>query len=134
MRRFLTFLLLLCAVLMNMYLIFYWKPVDNHYSEKKISEEVISHSKSIYKINKDEVLDKLTDTDKGELEKIIYKLSSFDIGKIKKYIQDDNEEMGIVNAFKVLKTRLSLKDYERIKDICSRFLDIDELEKKIIKK
>lgn len=130
MKKFLTYLLLLCAMIMNIYLIFYWQPIDNN-DEKKVSKEVTAYSKSLYKVNKDEALNELTDADKKDLDTIIYKLSAFDIGKIKNYSQDYDEEEGVINTFKLLKTRLSGKDYKRVKDICSMFLDIEELEKQL---
>lgn len=130
MKKFLTYLLLLCAMIMNIYLIFYWQPIDNN-DEKKVSKEVTAYSKSLYKVNKDEALNELTDADKKDLDTIIYKLSAFDIGKIKNYSQDYDEEEGVINTFKLLKTRLSGKDYKRVKDICSVFLDMEELEKQL---
>jgi len=131
MKRFFTYLLLICVVLMNIYLIFYWHPVDSTYIEDDISAEVTSYSKSLYKINKKNVLYKLEDKEKQELEVIIYKLSAFDIGKIESYIEDSDEDRGAINMFKLLKKRLSSEDYNRIREICVIFLDIDELEKQM---
>lgn len=131
MKRFFTYLILTSAVIMNIFLIFYWQPVDNMYLEDGVSEEVTTYSKSLYKINKDMALDKLEEKDKEELERIIYKLSAFDIGKIENYIQDSDEDKGLINTFKILKKRVSEEDYKKIKEICSMFLDIDELEKEI---
>lgn len=131
MKRFFTYLLLICVVLMNIYLIFYWHPVDSTYIEDDISAEVTSYSKSLYKINKKNVLYQLEDKEKQELEVIIYKLSAFDIGKIESYIEDSDEDRGAINMFKLLKKRLSSEDYNRIREICVIFLDIDELEKQM---
>lgn len=131
MKRFFTYLLLICVVLMNIYLIFYWHPVDSTYIEDDISAEVTSYSKSLYKINKKNVLYQLEDKEKQELEVIIYKLSAFDIGKIESYIEDLDEDRGAINMFKLLKKRLSSEDYNRIREICVIFLDIDELEKQM---
>ena len=131
MKRFCTYLILMAAILMNIYLIFYWYPIDGTYIKGDISKEVISYSKSIYKVNKKDVINKLQDNDKKELETIIYKLSAFDIGKIDNYIEDSYEDRGIINTFKIFKKRLSEEDYNRIKEICSMFLDINELEKQL---
>lgn len=131
MKRFFTYLLLICVVLMNIYLIFYWHPVNSTYIEEDISAEVTSYSKSLYKINKKNVMYQLEDKEKKELEAIIYKLSAFDIGKIENYIEDSDEDRGAINMFKLLKKRLSGEDYNRIREICAIFLDIDELEKQM---
>lgn len=133
MKRFFTYLLIMCIVLMNIYLMFYWHPVDSIYTENDISKEVISYSKSLYKTNKKNALYQLEDTEKKELEAIIYKLSALDMGKIENYIEDSDEDRGVVNIFKLLKKRLSGEDYNRIREICSIFLDIDELEKQMWK-
>lgn len=131
MKRFSAYLILMAAILMNIYLVFYWQPIKSTYIKNDVSKEVISYSKSIYKINKKDVINKLQDSDKKQLETIIYKLSAFDIAKINNYIEDSYEDRGIINTFKTLKKRLSEEDYKRIKEICSVFLDIDELEKQL---
>lgn len=131
MKRFFTYLLLICVVIMNIYLIFYWQPIDNTSIEEDMSVEVTSYSKSLYKINKKSVLYQLEDKEKKELETIVYKLSAFDIGKIENYIEDLDEDRGVINTFKLLKKRLSGEDYNTIRDICIIFLDVDELEKQM---
>ena len=56
--------------------------------QEKVSKETISYSKSVYKLDKGRVLEKLSSDDKKEFEKIIKKLSTIDIGKIKEYYEN----------------------------------------------
>jgi hypothetical protein len=131
MKRILIYLVLIFAVIANIHLMFYWEPQSKVVSQPKDSKEVVSYSKSIYKLEKGKILEKLSSNDKKDLEKIIKKLSAFDIGKIKEYYENFNDEEGVVNIFRLLKKRLTIEDYERIHEISASFLDFNSIEKKI---
>ena len=131
MKRILIYLVLICAVIANIYLIFCWEPQSKVAVQPKDSKEVVSYSKSVYKLEKGKILEKLSSNDKKDFEKIIKKLSTFDIGKIKEYYQDFNDEEGVINIFKLLRRRLTIEDYERIHEISDSFLDFNSIEKKI---
>ena len=109
MKRILIYLFLICAVIINIYLIFCWEPQSKVVTQEKVSKEAVSYSKSVYKLDKGKVLEKLSSDDKRDFEKIIKKLSTFDIGKIKEYYEDSNDEEGVVNIFKLLKKRLTTR-------------------------
>ena len=131
MKRILIYLVLICAVIANIYLIFCWEPQSEGVTQPKDSKEVVSYSKSIYKLEKGKILERISSNDKKDLEKIIKKLSTFDTGKIKEYYKDFNDEEGVVNIFRLLKKRLTIEDYERIHEISASFLDFNSIEKKI---
>jgi len=131
MKKNFIYLFLICVLITNIYLIFCWQPQNKVDVEEKLSKETISYTKSIYKLDKGKVLEKLSSDDKKEFKKIIEKLSTIDIGKIKEYYDDINEEEGVVNIFKLLKRRLAIKDYERIHEISSSFIDFNTIEGKI---
>jgi hypothetical protein len=131
MKRILIYLILICVVIANIYLIFFWQPQGKGVSQPKDSQEVVSYSKSVYKLEKGKVLEKLSSGDKKDLEKIIKKLSTFDMGKIKEYYEELDDEEGAINIFTLLKKRLTVEDYERIHEISASFLDFNSIEKKI---
>ena len=131
MKKKLIYLSLVCLIITNIYLIFYWDPQSKVVTKESVSKEAISYSKSVYKLDKGKALEKLSSDDKKEFKKIIEKLSTIDIGKIKEYYDDINEEEGVVNIFKLLKRRLAIKDYERIHEISSSFIDFNTIEGKI---
>jgi len=131
MKKILIYLILICVVIANIYLIFYWEPQSKVVTQPKDSKEVVSYSKSVYKLEKGKILEKLSSGDKKDLEKIIKKLSTFDIGKIKEYYEELDDEEGAINIFTLLKKRLTIEDYERVHEISASFLDFNSIEKKI---
>ena len=131
MKRNLIYLFLVCIVITNIYLIFYWEPQSKIVTQEEVSKETISYSKSVYKLDKGKVLEKLSSNDKRDFEKIIKKLSAFDLGKIKEYYEDSNDEEGVVSIFKLLKKRLTTEDYKRIHEISSSFLDFERINERI---
>lgn len=131
MKKFLTCLFLSCTVIANVYLIFYWQPENKVVGQEEASKEVVSYSKSLYKLEKENALQQLSPENKKEYEKIMKKLSAFDAGKIKEYYEYSDEEEGILNIFKLLKKRLTAEDYKKIQEISSVFLDIDRINEKV---
>lgn len=127
MKRILIYLFLIGAVITNIYLIFFWQPSSKIVAEQPISKEVVSYSKPVYKVDKEKVLERLSADDKREFDKIINRLSAFDIGKIKDYYEDSNDEEGVVNIFKLLKKRLTIEEYKRIYEISASFLEFDNI-------
>ena len=133
MKRIIIYLFLICAVITNIYLIFVWKPPGKVVEQQKITKDVISYSKSVYKVDKEKILERLSSDDKRDFDKIINRLSAFDIGKIKEYYKDSNDEEGVVNIFKLLKRRLTVEDYRRIYEISSSFVEFDNIKGEIKK-
>ncbi|EKQ50818.1 MULTISPECIES: hypothetical protein [unclassified Clostridium] len=131
MKRFIICLILLLTVIMNVYLVIYWEPQSKADISQEPSKEVVTYSKSIYKIDKERALEQLSNNDKKELENIIKKLSTFDIGKIKEYYNDSDDEEGIISIFKLLRKRLASEDYKRVEEISSSFLDIKRINEEI---
>ena len=133
MKRKLIYLFLVCILITNSYLIFYWEPQSKTIIQDEVSKQTISYSQSVYKLDKGSVLEKLSSDDKRDFEKIIKKLSAFDLGKIKEYYEDPNDEEGVISIFKLLKKRLTTEDYRQIHQISSSFLDLERIDT-IIKK
>ena len=131
MKRKLIYLFLVCIVITNIYLIFYWEPQSKIVTQDEVIKETISYSQSIYKLDKGSVLEKLSSNDKRDFEKIIKKLSAFDLGKIKEYYEDSNDEEGVVSIFKLLMKRLTTEDYKQIYQISTSFLDLERINQKI---
>lgn len=131
MKKILIYLILVFAIIINIYLIFCWQPQGKGVIKEQVSKETLSYSRSLYKIDKGKVLEQLSVEDKKDLEKILKKLSTFDMGKIKEYYEDSNEEEGIIDTFKLLKKRLTTEDYKRIEEIASSFLDIESINEEI---
>lgn len=131
MKKFLIYLFLTCTIIINIYFMFYWEPQNKTIIQEEVSKEVISYSKSLYKLNKEDALRQLSPDNKKELEKIIKKLSTFDMGKLQEYYEEPNEEKGIINIFTLLKKRLTTEDYKKIQEISSPFVDISRINEEI---
>ena len=134
MKKKLICLFSVCIVITNIYLIFYWDPQSKVVIQESVSKEAISYSKSVYKLDKGKALEKLSSDDKRDFEKIIKKLSAFDLGKMKEYYEDSNDEEGAVNIFKLLRKRLTTEDYKQIHEISSSFLDLERIDQGMKKK
>lgn len=133
MKKISIYLFLTLTIVINIYLIFYWDPQSKVVIQEEVSKEVVSYSKSLYKLDKEEILKQLSPDNKKEFERIIKKLSAFDMGKIQEYYEDPDEEEGIINIFALLKKRLTTEDYKRIQEISSPFVDISRINEKIKK-
>ena len=131
MKKNLLYLFSVCIVITNIYIIFYWEPQSKVVTQKEISKEAISYSQAVYKVDKGKVLERLSSDDKRDLEKIIKKLSAFDLGKIKEYYEDYNDEEGAISIFRLLRKRLTTEDYKQIHEISSSFLNLERIEEKI---
>ncbi len=131
MKKCLMYLVLVPTIIINMYFLLYWQPQNANDAREVSIQETVSYSKSLYKVNKEKALDQLSTDNKKELEKIIKKLSAFDIGKIKEYYEDTNENEDLIEVFKLLKKRLTTEDYKKVEEITSSFLDIQEINKRI---
>ena len=125
MKKVAIYLILVCAVIINIYLILYWEPQNTVINQEEVSNKTLSYSQSTYKLESRKVLDQLSSDDRKDFEKIIKKLSTFDIGKIKEYYENSNQDESIKSIFTLLKKRLTTEDYERMKKISYSFLDLE---------
>ncbi|MDR5587704.1 MULTISPECIES: hypothetical protein [Clostridium] len=130
MKRILTIIFMTFALLMNIYLIFYWQPKDAKaiITSNNDSVSVMSYSRSMYTVNKNTVMTILSEDDKKNLTRIVYKLSTSDIGKVEEAFNLEDENEGLMRAFKVFQTRLSTQDYIKLRGIFSKFIDIEVLD------
>lgn len=115
------------------------KVADKESSKKTSSEDTVSEnvkkdsanysgdSTPVFKVSKSKIKDKLTLSDKEKLLSVAAKLSAVDYEKINKYLQNGSDE-DIKNTIKLLKSRLSDKDYEKVKVVAEKFINMDVVE------
>lgn len=102
-------------------------------SKKESSENKENASNSakegmpVFKISRYKVKDSLTFTDKEKLLVIASKLSAVDYEKINGYLQKGSDE-DIKNTIKLLRERLSDKDYEKVREVAGKFINMDVVE------
>ncbi len=133
MKKICIYLFSIFIIVTNIYLIFFWQPQSKVINNDNTSKETISYNQTLFKVNKEKALEQLSSEDRKDFEKILKKLSTFDMGKIKEYYENENEEEGITNAFKLLKRRLSDEDYKKIEKISSSFIELDKVNEKMKK-
>ncbi|EHI97468.1 hypothetical protein CDLVIII_0743 [Clostridium sp. DL-VIII] len=132
MKKVCVYLLSIFIILLNIYLMFFWQPEGQIAASDTISKEIVSYNNgTVFKVDKEKALEQLSSEDRKDFEKILKKLSALDMGKIREYYEEDNEEEGITNAFKLLNKRLSDEDYKEIERISSNFIQLDKVNEKI---
>lgn len=116
------------------------KTADKEGSKKVSSEDTVSEnvkkdsanyskdSTPVFKVSRSAIQDKLTLSDKEKLLSVAAKLSAVDYEKINRYLQNGSDE-DIKNTIKLLKSRLSDKDYEKVKVVVEKFINMDVVEK-----
>jgi len=96
------------------------KNIKNEYAEEK----------PVFKVQTSQIIGSLTVKDKMRLFEIAQKLNVQDYIRIEKLLKSQNQKQGIIDALHLLKIRLSDKDYQKIRDIADRFIDMDVVDQK----
>ena len=81
----------------------------------------------MFKVSRAKINDSLTLSDKAKLLSIASKLSAVDYEKVRKYLESGADE-DVKNAIKLLKERLSEKDYDRVKEVAKKVINMDVVE------
>lgn len=81
----------------------------------------------VFKVAKCEVINKLSLKDKATLMYISRNLSKRDYETIQQELNSDDAKKGVSNAIKLLKEKLSQKDFDEIKEIASKVINLETL-------
>lgn len=106
---------------------------NNEYESASLryKEEVpveVAVQSSILKVEESEIEKTIPRDKKERLEGIVKKLSSVDLINIKEKFNKENKEEGFKEGFSIIRTRVSDKDYEEIKEILAEYIDFSVLE------
>ena len=139
--KFKYLMLIIITVFINMYLIFMWNPntnsedaaISTYKNESNISSDQLGEDsnklesgESLY-LNQINLLEDINEDDMKELNNILNKLSTSDLSKWIEVKQDENDE-NLIEFFKLIKKRMSPDDYEKVKRIIGKNLDVDRIE------
>ena len=108
--------------------------VDKRQEENKGEEEDITdypESAAVFKVESSKILENLSLSEKTKLLLLRRKISPVDYAKINNYLLDKNSTRGIIKTFSLLKERLSDEDYNEVKDIASKYINVDYIEEYI---
>lgn len=96
--------------------------LENNNFDNKENEQ------SVFKVAAWEIEDNLTATDKIKLLYISMQLGKEDYKKVEEYLYAKDAEDGVLKALKLLKEDLSKKEYEKVRKIAGKFIDMDAAE------
>jgi len=94
-------------------------------SESSIENENTEETASVFKVNREDIYSELSFYDKEKLILISTKLKIVDYQKINNLLQGDTDGTGVLSSLRILKDRLSKNDYSKIKEIFSKFINMD---------
>ncbi|NMM61532.1 hypothetical protein HBE96_02245 [Clostridium sp. P21] len=90
---------------------------DNLNSEKDLP---------VFKVSRSKIKDSLTIADKEKLLSVGSKLSAVDYEKVNQYLKNGSDE-DIKNTIKLLKQRLSDKDYGKVEQVVKKFINMESV-------
>ena len=133
MKKIIIFIIFIFTLIMNMSIALFWNPeINNKKDDEMQSTAVFSNTRPLCKADGVSLLEELDNTQSKEFDSILSPLSTFEIELVKEELNTCSEDE-IIKAFEKLKRRLPEKEYKRIEEILSPFIDIEELES-ILKK
>lgn len=97
--------------------------LENYYYDNKETEQ------SVFKVSTGDIKENLTTSDKIKLLYVSMKLGKDDYKKVEEYLYAKDAEDGVLKALKLLKEDLSKKEYEKVRKIAGRFIDMDAAER-----
>jgi len=102
---------------------------NNSYSYNKENSGQIQNKKdiSVFKVSKEKIIDNLSISDKVKIFSISKSLSHSDLNRLQNDINNNDEKRGISDAMYLLKAKLDNKDFNVVKDIASKFINLDSI-------
>ncbi|MFT5873903.1 MAG: hypothetical protein ACI8WT_002855 [Clostridium sp.] len=109
---------------------FYGDIGENDKSENSLESyyNYIENEQSVFKVSTGKIQENLTTSDKIKLLYMSMQLGREDYKKVEEYLYAVDAEEGVLNALKLLKEDLSKKEYEKVRKIAGRFIDMDAAE------
>jgi hypothetical protein len=107
----------------DIYLIKRADSLENYYYDNKENEQ------SVFKVSTGQIKEDLTNFDKIKLLHVSMKLAKEDYEKVKEYLYAQNAEDGVLKALKLLQENLPKEEYEKVRKIASKFIDMDAAER-----
>ena len=84
---------------------------------------------SVFKVATEKIQENLTTSDKIKLLYVSFKLGRENYKKVEEYLYAEDAEDGVLKALKLLKEDLSEKEYEKVRKIAGKFIDMDAAER-----
>lgn len=137
-------LLIFITVIFNMYLILEWNPYSttndiavNSYENIDINTVSDMNNNEQHEYNKFEEIsfylseekgiESLSDKDRQELNNILCKLSTSDLGKWLD-LENNKDNHSVIEFFRIIQKRMSYDDYQKVRSIIEKIIDVDKVE------
>lgn len=83
------------------------------------------NEKSVFRVSASKIKENLTTSDKIKLLYVSTKLDTEDYKKVQEYLYAKDAEDGVLKALKLLKKDLSAKEYDKVRKVAGRFIDMN---------
>ncbi|NNU77003.1 hypothetical protein [Clostridium estertheticum] len=83
------------------------------------------NEKAVFKVSASKIEENLTTSDKIKLLYVSMKLDKEEYKKVKEYLYAKDVEGGVLKALKLLKKDLSEKEYDKVRKVAGRFIDMN---------
>ncbi len=83
---------------------------------------------SVFKVSTGKIQESLTTADKIKLLYVSFQLGKENYKKVEEYLCEQDAQEGVLKALKLLKEDLSKKEYEKVRKIAGKFIDMDAAE------
>ncbi|MCB2359610.1 hypothetical protein [Clostridium estertheticum] len=83
------------------------------------------NEKAVFKVSASKIEENLTTSDKIKLLYVGMKLDKEEYKKVKEYLYAKDVEGGVLKALKLLKKDLSEKEYDKVRKVAGRFIDMN---------
>ncbi|MGH4138512.1 hypothetical protein [Clostridium sp.] len=98
-------------------------------SGENYSDYIKEEEQSVFKVSTGKIQENLTAGDKIKLLYVSFKLGKENYKKVEEYLYADDAEDGVIKALKLLKEDLSTKEYEKVRKIAGKFINMDAAER-----
>lgn len=86
-------------------------------------------AQSVFKVSTGKIQENLTTSDKIKLLYVSMQIGKEDYKKVEEYLYAEDAEDGVLSALKLLKEDLSKNEYEKVRKIAGKFIDMDAAER-----
>lgn len=93
--------------------------LENYYNYIEKNE------KAVFKVSASKIEENLTASDKIKLLYVSMKLDKEEYKKVQEYLYAKDAEGGVLKALKLLKKDLSEKEYDKVRKVAGRFIDMN---------
>lgn len=86
-----------------------------------------TQNNKVFKVTADEIISDLNPVEKAKILWVCRKLTKEEYNEIEEYLSYNNEKLGIMKVYGILEKKLDDESLEEVKEIFSKYIDIDKV-------